>query len=36
MAARRERIKKQFANLPGVGVKETKGTARVDSLARPA
>jgi predicted TIM-barrel fold metal-dependent hydrolase len=35
MAARRERIKKQFANLPGVGVKETKGTARVDSLARP-
>src|SRR5256712_4037464 len=35
MAARRERIKQQFANLPGVGVKETRGTARVDSLSRP-
>ena len=35
MAARRERIKRQFANLPGVGVKETRGTARVDSLSRP-
>ena len=33
--ARRERIKKQFANLPGVGVKETKGTAKLDSLERP-
>src|SRR5499433_1452287 len=32
---RRERIKKQFANLPGVGVKETKGTAKLDSLERP-
>jgi len=35
MAARQEKIKKQFANLVGVGVKETKGTARVDSLSRP-
>jgi len=35
MAARRERVKQQFANLPGVGVKETRGTARVDSLSRP-
>jgi predicted TIM-barrel fold metal-dependent hydrolase len=35
MAARRERIKKQFANLPGVGVKETKGTAKLNSLERP-
>ena len=34
MAKRRERIKQHFANLPGVGVKETKGTARVDSLSR--
>ena len=34
MAARRERIKKQFANLPGVGVKETRGTAKLDSLER--
>ena len=36
MAARQEKIKRQFANLPAVGVKETKGTARVDSLSRPA
>src|SRR2546427_9930388 len=35
MAARRARVKQQFANLPGVGVKETRGTARVDSLSRP-
>jgi hypothetical protein len=35
MAARRERIKKQFANLPGVGVKETRGSAKLDSLERP-
>jgi uncharacterized protein len=34
MAKRRQRIKEHFANLPGVGVKETKGTARVDSLSR--
>ena len=34
MAARRERIKQHFANLPGVGVKETKGTAKLDSLER--
>ena len=33
-AARREKIKKQFANLPGVGVKATKGTAKLDSLER--
>src|SRR4029077_15978020 len=32
---RRERIKKQFANLPGVGIKETKGTAKLNSLDRP-
>jgi predicted TIM-barrel fold metal-dependent hydrolase len=32
---RRERIKRQFANLPGVGVKETRGTAKLDSLERP-
>src|SRR5215475_2976787 len=32
--ARREHIKKQFANLPGVGIKETKGTAKLDSLER--
>ena len=32
---RRERIKKQFANLPGVGIKETKGTAKLNSLERP-
>jgi len=31
---RRARIKKQFANLPGVGIKETKGTAKLDSLER--
>lgn len=31
---RRERIKKQFANLPGVGIKETKGTAKLNSLDR--
>jgi uncharacterized protein len=34
MAARREKIKKQFANLPGVGIKETKGTAKLNSLER--
>ena len=34
MAARRERIKQHFANLPGVGVKETKGTAKLNSLER--
>ncbi len=32
--ARRERIKKQFANLPGVGIKQTRGTAKLDSLER--
>src|SRR5262250_1106071 len=32
---RRARIKKQFANLPGVGIKETKGTAKLNSLERP-
>ncbi len=32
---RKARIKKQFANLPGVGIKETKGTAKLDSLERP-
>jgi predicted TIM-barrel fold metal-dependent hydrolase len=31
---RRERIKSHFANLIGVGVKQTKGTAKVDSLER--
>ncbi len=31
---RRARIKKQFANLPGVGIKETKGTAKLNSLER--
>jgi predicted TIM-barrel fold metal-dependent hydrolase len=31
---RRERIKTQFANLPGVGVKVTKGKAKLDSLER--
>ena len=31
---RRERIKKHFANLPGVGIKETKGTAKLNSLER--
>lgn len=31
---RRERIKKHFANLPGVGIKETKGTAKLNSLDR--
>ncbi len=34
MEQRRERIKKVFANLPGVGVKETKGTAKLNSLDR--
>jgi predicted TIM-barrel fold metal-dependent hydrolase len=34
MAARRERIKKQFANLAGIGVMQTKGTARTDMRAR--
>jgi predicted TIM-barrel fold metal-dependent hydrolase len=32
--ARRERIKQTFANLPGVGIKETRGTAKLDSLER--
>src|SRR6185436_1157211 len=32
---RREKIKKQFANLPGVGVKETRGKAKLNSLDRP-
>ncbi len=32
---RKARIKQQFANLPGVGVKETKGTAKLNSLERP-
>jgi predicted TIM-barrel fold metal-dependent hydrolase len=32
---RKARIKKQFANLPGVGIKETKGTAKLNSLERP-
>jgi predicted TIM-barrel fold metal-dependent hydrolase len=32
---RRRRIKTHFANLPGVGVKETRGTAKLDSLERP-
>src|SRR5262245_58519229 len=32
---RRARIKSHFANLPGVGIKETKGTAKLDSLERP-
>jgi predicted TIM-barrel fold metal-dependent hydrolase len=31
---RRAKIKKQFANLPGVGIKETKGTAKLNSLER--
>lgn len=31
---RRARIKSHFANLIGVGVKQTKGTAKVDSLER--
>jgi predicted TIM-barrel fold metal-dependent hydrolase len=31
---RRERIKTQFANLPGVGIKETRGTAKLNSLER--
>lgn len=31
---RRARIKQHFANLPGVGVKETKGTAKLNSLER--
>jgi predicted TIM-barrel fold metal-dependent hydrolase len=31
---RRARIKQHFANLPGVGVKETKGTAKLNSLDR--
>jgi len=34
MQARRDRIKSHFANLIGVGVKETKGTAKVNSLER--
>jgi uncharacterized protein len=32
---RRARIKQHFANLPGVGVKETKGTAKLDMTERP-
>ncbi len=31
---RRARIKQHFANLPGVGVKETKGTAKLDMTDR--
>ena len=34
MEKRRERIKQHFANLPGVGVRETKGTAKITSLER--
>jgi uncharacterized protein len=34
MAARRERIKQQFANLAGVGVMQTKGSARTDMRAQ--
>ena len=34
MTARRERIKQQFANLAGIGVMETRGTARTDMRAR--
>jgi predicted TIM-barrel fold metal-dependent hydrolase len=34
MEARRARIKTHFANLPGVGIKETKGTAKLNSLER--
>src|SRR5215510_7805162 len=32
---RRARIKQHFANLPGVGIKETKGTAKLDMADRP-
>jgi predicted TIM-barrel fold metal-dependent hydrolase len=32
---RKARIKQHFANLPGVGVKQTKGKAKLDSLDRP-
>ena len=35
MEERREHIKRVFANLPGVGIKETKGTAKLNSLDRP-
>lgn len=31
---RRERLKRHFANLPGVGVRKTRGTAKIDSLER--
>lgn len=31
---RRERLKRHFANLPGVGVKQTRGRAMLDSLER--
>ncbi len=31
---RRERLQKHFANLPGVGVRKTRGTAKIDSLER--
>jgi predicted TIM-barrel fold metal-dependent hydrolase len=34
MAARRERITQQFANLAGVGVMQTKGSARTDMRAQ--
>jgi len=34
MEERRQHIKRVFANLPGVGVKETKGTAKLNSLER--
>jgi predicted TIM-barrel fold metal-dependent hydrolase len=32
---RRARVKSHFANLPGVGVKETRGTAKLDMTERP-
>jgi predicted TIM-barrel fold metal-dependent hydrolase len=31
---RRERLRRHFANLPGVGVRQTRGTAKIDSLER--
>lgn len=31
---RRQRLQRHFANLPGVGVKQTRGTAKLDSLER--
>ncbi len=35
MERRRARIRQHFANLPGVGVRETRGTAKTTSLERP-